>query len=377
MTQCPACGAPVAADDQFCETCGATLVATTTAEPSIAEPDPLAAPPSTQPLPPITVARRCSCGGEIDADGWCTVCGLRAVSERDHYTEQVAPNVAAVCDKGRVHPRNEDASALASTRDRIVIVVCDGVSTSTDSDVASLAAARVARDVLDETPTAESRATRTLVELWTTALHRAVAAAQERAVAAADAVGSRENPPSSTLVAAVIDGPVLVAGWIGDSRCYWFGDDDATMQVSADDSWASTQIAQGTARDVAERDPRAHAITRWLGVDAPSGGPTTTSVPIQSGGWVLVCSDGLWNYCSAASDLRELLEAGIAGLGDDPLVLASALCDWANGQGGHDNVTVALAHVPATPAPLSSLAPEANTENLQTTEPAPVSDQPA
>ncbi len=31
---------------------------------------------------------------------------------------------------------------------RAVLVVCDGVSTSTDSDVASLAAARAARDVL-------------------------------------------------------------------------------------------------------------------------------------------------------------------------------------------------------------------------------------
>ena len=282
-----------------------------------------------------------------------------------------------MCDKGRVHPRNEDASALAASRDRIVIVVCDGVSTSTDSDVASLAAARAARDVLDQTPSSESRAGRALAELWTDALDRAVAAAQERAVASAAAVGARENPPSSTLVAAVVDGPVLVAGWVGDSRCYWFGDDAVTLQVSVDDSWAGTQIARGTARAVAEADPRAHAITRWLGIDAPPVGPTCTSVPIQSGGWLLVCSDGLWNYCSPAADLRVLLEAHVARLGDDPLVVASALCDWANAQGGHDNVTVALAHVPATPAPTSILVPQATTENLPTTEPVPVSDQPA
>lgn len=377
MTGCPACGAPVAVEDQFCETCGAALATATTEAAPVAESEPPATLVSTQPLPPVSAARRCSCGGEIDSDGWCTVCGLRAVSERDHYTEQVAPNVAAVCDKGRVHARNEDATALAASRDRIVIVVCDGVSTSTDSDVASLAAARAARDVLDQTPVPESRTTRALVDLWTEALERAVDAAQERAVASAAAVGARENPPSSTLVAAIVDGPVLVVGWVGDSRCYWFGDDGATVQVSVDDSWASTQIAQGTARLVAEADPRAHAITRWLGVDAPTGGPTSTSLPVESGGWLLVCSDGLWNYCSAAAELRALLADDIARLGDDPLVLASELCDWANAQGGHDNVTVALAHVPATPTLTSGAAPEANTESTPTAETVPVSDQPA
>ncbi len=36
--------------------------------------------------------------------------------------------------------------------DHAVLVVCDGVSSSTDSDVASLAAARAARDVLTGAP---------------------------------------------------------------------------------------------------------------------------------------------------------------------------------------------------------------------------------
>ncbi len=89
-----------------------------------------------------------------------------------------------------------------------------------------------------------------------------------------------------------------------------------------------------------------------------------------------MCSDGLWNYCSAATELRSLLEDTIARLGDDPLVLASALCDWANEQGGHDNVTVALAHVPAAPA-LTPGGPEPDPENIPTTQPVPVSDQPA
>ena len=351
MSTCPTCGEPVAPDDQFCESCGATLA--DAAVPG-APPEPESGThtflPPTQSIPAVTPPRQCdSCGGEVDTDGWCTVCGLRAANERDHSTERVAPNVAAVCDKGLVHPRNEDAVALAASHGRIVIVVSDGVTSSTDSDVASLAAARAARDVLDGSPPAPSRAPAALVEFWTDALDRSVVAAQEQAEAAAVTVGATDNPPSCTFVAAVVDGPVLVSGWVGDSRCYWFGDDDTAVQVSVDDSWASTQIARGTDREVAEADPRAHAITRWLGVDAPTGRPTCASVPVGSGGWVLVCSDGLWNYCSPARDLGELLHHVIAEVGDDPRMVAGALCEWANDQGGHDNVTVALARLPATP----------------------------
>jgi serine/threonine protein phosphatase PrpC len=356
VTECPTCGAPVAVTDRFCESCGATLATgADTSETPAVEPatDTLTSPVEA---PEVLEPRHCSCGGEIDADGWCTVCGLRAVSESSRYTEQPAPNVAAACDRGMVHARNEDATALAASHDRIVLVVCDGVSSTTDSEVASVAAARSARDVLDQAPSPPSRTPATLIKFWIAELEGAAATAQQQAEAAAAKVGARESPPSCTFVAAVVDGPVLVVGWVGDSRCYWFGDDHTDLQVSVDDSWAGAEMAQGTARDVAERDPRAHAITRWLGVDAPSPVPTCASVPVGAGGWVLVCSDGLWNYCSAAPDLRRLLDEEIGRVGGDPLAVASALCDWANEQGGHDNVTVALAHLTPTP-PTATPAP--------------------
>ena len=350
---CPVCGAVGAADDQFCESCGATLLPTGDGQ----DPAPVGiavAATATAPVDAPSPRAVCTCGGVIDDDGWCSVCGLRAANDRDHSTEQVAPNVAAVCDKGRVHMRNEDAAALAQSDDRIVLVVCDGVTSTTDSDVAALAAARAARDVLDQTPPAPSRRMSALGEFWIDALERSVVAAQHEAEIAATVVGSNENPPSCTLVAAVVDGPVLTAGWIGDSRCYWFGDDGTAMQVSVDDSWASAEVANGIPRDVAEKDPRAHAITKWLGVDAPTRVPTCSSVSIESGGWVLVCSDGLWNYCSEAADLGRLLGEQVAQAGGDALAVAGGLCDWANEQGGHDNVTVALARLTSMEATRSN-----------------------
>jgi serine/threonine protein phosphatase PrpC len=143
----------------------------------------------------------------------------------------------------------------------------------------------------------------------------------------------------------VVDVPLLAVAWIGDSRAYWFGDDGTATQCSTDDSWATGEIARGVPRAVAEADPEAHSITRWLGVDGPGGDPTFLSLLATSPGWALVCSDGLWNYCSDAVALRDLVKDTLAAHSDDPLATAGALVDWANAQGGHDNITAALARV--------------------------------
>ena len=53
-----------------------------------------------------------------------------ARSPRDHWTEQPAPWIGGVCDKGIVHTANEDAMALAATPDGTlsILVVCDGIA---------------------------------------------------------------------------------------------------------------------------------------------------------------------------------------------------------------------------------------------------------
>jgi len=60
-------------------------------------------------------------------------------------------------------------------------------------------------------------------------------------------------------------------------------------------------------QDQAESGPQAHALTRWLGIDAPDHAPRVTTMVIGAPGWLLLCSDGLWNYCSPAGDLAALV----------------------------------------------------------------------
>ncbi|MCU1374795.1 MAG: hypothetical protein JWO68_2081, partial [Actinomycetia bacterium] len=142
---------------------------------------------------------------------------------------------------------------------------------------------------------------------------------------------------------------VIVAGWVGDSRAYWLPDAGTATQLTTDHSWASGQIALGVPREVAEAAPEAHAITRWLGADAPDPVPELTSSTIDGPGWLLVCSDGLWNYCSTAGALRDLIAGIVAEHGDEPATVAGRLVTFANDQGGMDNVTAALARLTPTP----------------------------
>ncbi len=411
---CPSCGEEVTAQERFCENCGAEIAAVAPSEHAedVAGPvgaaitghegtlldDATAAATDRGHHPwvrvvdadlasaPVTCA---SCQGPIAQDGYCEQCGAPAPTLRDHFVEQPAAWVAAVCDRGLRHSRNEDAQAVAAAPEPgswAALVVCDGVSSSTDSDRASLAAARAARDVLvagivaptvDGTSTdtstgagagtdtgagpgagtdtgagissggSGSSATARAGEL----VHRIVqsgAAAQEQAAGAAAGIPEGQNPPSCTFVAAILERApdaghtVVVVGWVGDSRAYWIPDAGAARQLTQDDSWASEAVLQGMAREEAERMPQAHAITRWLGSDAPDPVPRTVVQALREPGWVLVCSDGLWNYSSPAQALADVLH----GSGQtEPQAVAEALVAWANARGGHDNITVALARL--------------------------------
>src|SRR5262249_11081416 len=207
--------------------------------------------------------------------GWCTVCGARASNGREHVAERPAPAVAAVSDRGRIHRRNEDAFAVAVRDSWAALVVCDGVTTATDSDVAAYAAARAARDLLAAAGQPIGPADERLRH-WSRYAKMAALAADK----AVESAGPKDgpSPPSCTFVVAIADGAAIVTANVGDSRAYWLPDNGPGEQLTVDDSWATEQIRDGVPRDDAEADPRAHAITRWLGIDSPDVDATVTTM---------------------------------------------------------------------------------------------------
>ena len=179
------------------------------------------------------------------------------------------------------------------------------------------------------------------------------------------------NPPSCTFVAGVtesIAGQVNVAiAWLGDSRAYWVGigtDEPAQAQLlTTDHSWAQEQLGLGELEpDVIASDPRAHSITRWIGVDAGDVTPEVAEYSFAEPGRLIVCSDGLWNYAPEPEEMAALIDERTADATPTSAELAEALVAFANDSGGHDNITVLIADFtgePADPAdPATEPAPE-------------------
>lgn len=353
LLTCQSCGSQIQPWESFCEGCGAQLTPT---EQRPQQPDgeevPIAL--STATMPPGAQAptqpaepRECrECGGIVDADGYCQQCGSKAPNERDHFQQSPASWVGGVCDRGLRHARNEDAMALAAQEprgSRAALVVCDGVSTSEDSDVASLAAVQAALAVLDRPLPQGMSVVESRVQALGQLLSEAVQSAN-RAVVETTAADSAAAA-SCTFAAAVVVDHLVVHGNIGDSRAYWLADEGPSRQLSVDDSVAQMQMEAGVDRYVAENGPHAHAITKWLGKDAPDLTPHLGYFEATQPGWLMVCSDGLWNYASEVDQLEELVAQKLMAdpKNANPVELADELVRWSCEQGGKDNITVSLA----------------------------------
>ncbi len=352
-TECAACADERAAGATFCEVCGNSLCGS----PLSAD-----APPATvvaaQPSP-VAVAGTCAhCGAAdaVGADGYCEQCGMLAARQRDHLEIDAGEIAAAVTDRGLRHHRNEDAMWLVTRGKDVDVVVCDGVSASFDPDVASEIAAAAAgtslasgsgsgsgesADIIagsDSATDAQSGLTLAAVKHVSRAIDSAVTAV----AALADTGDPRRaaSNPACTIVAATIRGTCVAYGWVGDSRAYWLPAAGDLQQLTVDDSWATHAIALGADPQSAMRDPKAHAITAWLGADAGPVTPQTGAFIVTEPGHLVLCTDGLWNYLTNptafASTARVCLQ-------DTTLINAArALTDFAVAAGGADNITVAL-----------------------------------
>jgi serine/threonine protein phosphatase PrpC len=360
--RCPVCGAPVAPEDRFCEVDGTPLTpamqAAAPTSPAARPARPEAAAGPAQPEPAQAAAglaqATCPCGrAEDDGDGYCAYCGHRLRPAAPPVSVALlpelapAPDLGAVTDRGRRHPRNEDAVALARVerdgRPVFVLVVCDGVSSSRQADRAAALAAGTACDALREHALAPGETDPA------TAMAAAIRAAHAAVCALPETPEGDLDPPGTTLVAALATGARVTVGWVGDSRAYWLGADGAGL-LTHDHSWASEAVDRGELSEAdAQRAPLAHALTHCLGpleerVAGMAPEPSVTSFDAPPGCRLVLCSDGLWNYLPRPCDFADL----VGGLPPDASAqaVAAALVARALAAGGQDNVTAAVVFLP-------------------------------
>lgn len=245
---------------------------------------------------------------------------------------------------GSKNPPNQDALAVAATNTAAhhsaIAAVSDGVSTSPHSELASQIAVDAATDsligALTRHPTTSDPDDLCLV------MRMAVLTAQDEIIAQA---GHDLDGYACTLVLALFHRGLVIVANVGDSRAYWFGDSGTNMILTTDDSMAQLSISLGTPREIAEASAQAHAITKWLGPSSPGLDPTISPFRVAEPGWLMVCTDGLWNYASDADELRDVFNHLPVSADASAEKLSVALVDWANGRGGHDNISVGLIRI--------------------------------
>ena len=239
-------------------------------------------------------------------------------------TAVVRYTAAALTDRGRKRPSNEDAFGFSIEHG--IYVVCDGMGGAAAGEIAS----SIAVDEFLRYLTSRRQTGVALHELAGSAVSAANAAIYSRAQR-----NQRLNGMGTTLVALVVEESRAWVLNVGDSRCYRLRD-GRLEQLTLDHSLVQEQVRIGRMSQAeALRSPLRNVITRALGT-YNSVTPDCFEIQAEPGDLFMLCSDGL---------TRELPDKAI-----EPILRYDAalqercarLVEGAKKAGGHDNITCIL-----------------------------------
>lgn len=163
---------------------------------------------------------------------------------------------------------------------------------------------------------------------------------QAGALEAHQAILKNAQGGGTTLTAALVLGDRLTITHVGDSRAYVIHADGRMQSLTHDHSLVKRleELGQITAEEAAIH-PQRNVLYRALGQGEPFE-PDVGTFPIPRGGYLLMCSDGLWGVVPE----REIFN--IISTAPDPQQACQLLIDAANAAGGPDNISVILVRMP-------------------------------
>ena len=237
--------------------------------------------------------------------------------------------LASRSDIGRKRDENQDRVRCGFLGENISLsVVCDGMGGALSGGVASEEAINIIYQRISAgfRPEADPNSIRNLM---LTAVHAANTIVYEKSKEDIE-----KNGMGTTCVAALVCGKHCYVVNVGDSRCYLMTE-GKIMQVTTDHTYVRMLYEQGL---IAEDEMKTHqmrsVITRAVGVEADLEVDYFEFEP-EGNFTLLLCSDGLSNYCS-----NEIIYGFVFGKNLDHAV--TDLINYANEQGGRDNITAAL-----------------------------------
>jgi serine/threonine protein phosphatase PrpC len=319
-------------EDRFCEACGAPIDGVSQ--------------PADPPTRPVERRKNCRClpaDAQPDEAGFCRSCGFRVAVQPDDEPNLELPidaDLAALSDRGRRYRRtgmnNQDAALAARLPDGgALLAVADGVGSANNAEAASAAAVAAIRKVLEAIRPGESPKK---------AMIRAIKAAQAAVLAVpVPRPDPAKAPPESTIAAALVRDGRATIGWVGDSRVYLVAGRSGRV-LTRDDSWLIEVVESGAMTiEAARADRRCHTITQCLGVVDMDIDIHVEDVPVKAGSWLVLCTDGLWNYLEDGDRMAGAMAEGPEDA--DALMLCRRLTLIANESGGHDNISVAMVRI--------------------------------
>jgi len=152
----------------------------------------------------------------------------------------------------------------------------------------------------------------------------------------------------TTLVAVIVTEDAVYSANVGDSRMYLISGSDI-RQVTHDHSYVQYLVDSGKLTpEEALKSTKRNMLARAVGIyDTVTADIVATELNKESGGYILLCSDGLTNHvypdeiCSILQAKEENEENDISDE-DDVAAKADRLVGRANELGGTDNITVVL-----------------------------------
>lgn len=244
---------------------------------------------------------------------------------REHNEDNL---VIASLDTDTPSPRGEVCEDMVGPHG-ILFAVCDGMGGAAAGEVASQMAVDVLLDALRRggPPTERDILARRLVS--------AVQEAGKRIYHEAQKERTRRGMGTTATVAVLLD-KILFIAEVGDSRAYLLRN-GVLKQLTKDQSLVNQLIEAGhLTEEEAEAFEHSNIILQALGT-SESVQVDLTFVELRRNDRLLLCSDGLSGLVHDES-IREALHEV-----HDPGECANLLIEYAEGGGGHDNITVIVA----------------------------------
>ncbi len=245
----------------------------------------------------------------------------------------------AKTDVGLKREHNEDS--LCADPKLGLFIVCDGMGGRNAGEIASGLAVEIIQKHMAEAHKADVLpfigAMDPKLSPQTNRLASAVRLANQ-VVNGASQSKPGQSGMGTTVVCALLDGPMLSVAHAGDSRMYLVRGENIHA-LTADHSLVAEQVRQGIlTEEQAEKSAQKNIVTRAMGVEE-SLQVDLDEIELDKGDTLLLCSDGPTKGVKPWEIMKVLREE------KEPQGACDRLIKMANAAGGEDNTTVIVVKV--------------------------------